>query len=138
MAIGLAMTALGACQAKVSPPSTAPAPAPPTSSATTATTTTTTAPYVPSSPQPVAEYAANLLIQAWSEADRTKAAPVAAPGAVTALFAVPYPGGGPENRGCSQQISPVTCTYRVGTSIIEMSITQIRAGWYVSSVTDES
>jgi hypothetical protein len=106
------------------------------------TVTATTAPpatlYVPGTPQSSPDGAATLLIEAWGQASRVKAAAVASSQAVAALFALPYPGNALQGRGCSETISPATCTYRDASSLIEMDVTRTPAGWYVSSVVAES
>jgi hypothetical protein len=117
----------------------------PAASTTTAPSTTappTTAAYQPTSPQPSPDDAASQLVQDWGNGDRAGAAAVAAPTAVTSLFAVPYPGSSLDFRGCSGTFSPAVCSYRDGSSfdspLIQLTTTQLPAGWYVSSAMVES
>ncbi len=79
-----------------------------------------------------------VLIEAWGAADRSEAATIAAPAAVAGLFAVPYPGEALQSRGCSEGISPATCTYHDGNALIQVGTTQVPGGWYVSSVVVEN
>ena len=104
---------------------------------TTAPPPPTTA-YRPASPQPSPDDASSRVITAWSKGDRAGAAAVAAPSAVAALFAIPYPGYSLQARGCSVDFSPADCDYRDGNSLLKVYSTQTPAGWYVSSVVLES
>lgn len=122
-------------------------PAPTTTSTVPATTSTTAAPattttvYAPTAPQGSPDAAASRLVGAWSSGDRAEAASVAAPPAVTALFAVPYPSGYLQSRGCTDNsTNPGTCTYRDTSTnaIYEISVSEIGSGWYVSAVTPEN
>jgi hypothetical protein len=116
------------------------APTPPATTAPPATAPPTTA-WKPAAPQASADAAAAVLVDAWGAADRATAASVAAPEAVTALFAVPYPGSGLAiDRGCSTTAPPVVCTYgppggaSPSDAIYQLTVSEAPAGWYVSSV----
>ncbi len=121
---------------------------PPTGATTTtaATTTTTTVPrptttvWVPTAPQATPDAAAAVLVNAWATANRATASTVAAPAAVATLFALPYPAGNLQPRGCTEGVNPGTCTYRntATEGIYELNVTQRSNGWYVSSVTPEA
>lgn len=105
---------------------------------------TTTTVYVPTAPQPSAESAAARLVQFWSSGARSQAASVAAPAAVAALFAAPYPGGDLAiDRGCSSSV-PIICTFGPpggadpNDAIYEITTTETPQGsWYVTAVTVE-
>ena len=120
-------------------PVTAPAPAPITGG-------TTVAPYRPSAPQSSPDAAAGALVQFWSTADRAGAATVAAPTAVSTLFAIAYPAGYLQARGCTDAgTDPGTCTYRntATNGIYQFGVSrtagsQSAGGWYVTAVTPES
>lgn len=109
-------------------------------SVTTAPPTTPTTVWAPSAPQPSPDAAAARLVSAWSTANQALAATVAAPAAVSALFAQPYPAGYLQARGCTSGASPATCTYRntKTNGIYEIEVSSGTGGWYVSSVTPES
>ncbi len=118
------------------PATTAPAP-----------TTTTTAPppptttWAPTAAQATPDAAAARLIDQWSTGDRAGAASVAAPAAVQTLFALPYPAGWVQPRGCTAaSTNPGTCTYRntETNAIYEITVNRAATGWYVSAVTPES
>lgn len=114
---------------------------PSTTTSTTADAPSTTAPYAPSAPQASPDAAAARLVSAWSVGDRATAATVAAPGAVSVLFAIHYPSGWIQPRGCTDpSVSPGTCTYRntYNDAIYEIAVSHLPAGWYVSAVTPES
>jgi hypothetical protein len=98
----------------------------------------TTTAYTPSGPEPSPDDAAYRLISAWSVGNRAEAAAVAAPGAVAALFALPYPGDSLQARGCSEGFSPADCDYRDGDRLLKIYATQLPRGWYVSSIVLES
>jgi hypothetical protein len=80
-------------------------------------------------------------VSAWAAGDRAAAGGVASPGAVAALFAVPYPGANLAiSRGCSAGFPPIVCTYgppggaAPSESVYEISLAHDAAGWYVTSV----
>ncbi|MGI8492896.1 MAG: hypothetical protein ACR2NJ_09100 [Acidimicrobiales bacterium] len=122
--------------------------APATTAAGQATTSTvpptssvppTTAPYQASAAQRSPDLAAARLVGAWAANDLVAAASVASPEAVRALFAISYPKGDLQSRGCTEGVSPGTCTYRntATNAIYEIGVMQSGSGWYVSSVTPE-
>lgn len=114
----------------------------PASSSTTAparASTTTAA--VPPTRQRTAQAAADFLIGAWAGANRTQAATGATADAVHALFAVPYPSGEADNRGCSDGAPPIACSYGPpgggdpNAAIFIVQVSQASdGGWYASSV----
>lgn len=124
------------------PSSTTGAPTATTAAPTTVAPTTVAPPaYTPTAPQPSPDDAAARLIDDWSAADRAGAAAIAAPAAVQTLFAVAYPAGWIQPRGCTAaSTNPGTCTYRntETNGIYEITVNRIPAGWYVSAVTPES
>lgn len=120
---------------------------PPATSTTVTTTTTptftvptTAPPVVPPAPQPTAEGAADALVGYWASGNRTTALRVATSQAVATLFSVAYPDGLAINRGCSDDFSPIICTYGapgggpVNAPIYQLLEVQAPGGWYVSSV----
>ena len=116
-------------------PVTAPAPAPVTGGGPTV------APYVPSAPQASPDAAAGALVRYWAAADRAGASSVAAPAAVSALFANAYPAGYLQARGCTDaSTDPGTCTYRntATDGIYQFGVSRAAGGWYVTAVTPES
>ena len=135
--------------APTSPAPTSPAqtsPAPSTATPSTATPTTvdpvtaapaTTGAFVPAVPQASATSAAAALVYEWGQQDRARAATVAAPAAVAALFATP-----PKPlqfRGCSDGAAPITCTYAdrstAAGALYQLNTVQVAgSGWYVASV----
>lgn len=130
---------MGATTTSVAPATTRPpaTTAAPTSAATAPPSTV----YAPTTPQPSPDSAAGALINDWSTGNRAAAAAVAAPPAVAALFAQPYPAGYLQARGCTDpSANPGTCTYanRESGSLYEIEVTHLPAGWYVSSVSVES
>jgi hypothetical protein len=150
LAVGaLAGLTAGACEgAKAAAPATLP---PTTRTPATTTTVPATSPpapaapsttvYVASAPQTSPDAAAGRLVAAWAAGDRAGAAGVATPGAVAALFAVPYPAGYIQARGCTDpSVNPGTCTYRNTRTdgIYEIGVAGGRGGWYVASVTVET
>ncbi len=104
------------------------------------TTTTTIIVPVPSALKPDAESAATALVSSWSTGNRAEALTVATPSAVAALFAVRYPTGLAEDRGCSTSFMPIVCTFGPpggadpNDPIYEIYVLQAPGGWYVSSV----
>ncbi|HUE58112.1 MAG TPA: hypothetical protein VMO88_00885 [Acidimicrobiales bacterium] len=109
-------------------------------SASTTVPTTSTTVWAPTAAQPSPDAAAARLVSAWSTSNRSAALAVAAPQAVAALFAQPYPAGYLQARGCTSGANPATCTYRntQTNAIFEIGITSGVGGWYVSSVTAET
>jgi hypothetical protein len=108
---------------------------------TTARPTTTTTTFSPTAPQASPDGAAAQLVAAWGTGDRAAARTDASAPAVATLFAIPYPGGELQDRGCTDpSVSPGTCTYRnlATDGLYEISVTQAPAGWYVSSVIYEA
>ena len=79
-------------------------------------------------------------MSAWSTGDRVLAGSVATPAAVGTLFAQPYPSGYLQARGCTEGVSPGTCTYRNTKTdgIYEIEVTSGASGWYVSAVRVET
>lgn len=78
---------------------------------------------------------------AWGDGNRTEAAQIASPAAIAALFAVPYPAGYLQSRGCTDpSTNPGTCTYRNTRTdgIYEITVIESPSGWYVSAVTPET
>ncbi len=141
VAIG-ALAVTGCSSATVATTSTTPAPAtlaPPDTAAPAKTAPTV--PPVPGAPASSATSAAVALASAWSSGDRARASRVATPGAVAALFALPYPQGNLQFRSCSTG-SPSTCTYRNTASstgeIYDLMVVQVAAGWYVMAVQHET
>jgi hypothetical protein len=124
----------------------APAAATTTTSTIPAATTTPTVPrptttvWVPTAPQTTPDAAAAALVNAWATGNRATASTVAAPAAVATLFALPYPAGNLQPRGCTEGVNPGTCTYRntATEGIYELNVTRRANGWYVSSVTPEA
>lgn len=117
------------------------APAVTTSAPPTTRPVPSTTVYTPTRLQTTPDAAAAALISAWSTGNRAGAAAGAAPAAVASLFAQPYPGGFLQARGCTAASdNPGTCTYanRQSGGLYEIGVTQVAAGWYVSSVTVES
>ena len=114
--------------------------APPTTARAAPTTPPTTV-YAPSSPQPSPDAAAAALVDDWSTGNRSGADAVAAPDAVAALFAQPYPAGYLQSRGCTDpSTNPGTCTYanRETGGLYEIGVTRTGTAWYVSTVNVES
>jgi hypothetical protein len=99
---------------------------------------------LPLSPKPSDQEAAQALISAWAEGNKTAALAVATPSAVESLFAYPYPSGSAVFRGCTVSFPPLVCTFGApgggnpNAAIIEVSVTQIAAGWYDSAVDVET
>ena len=110
------------------------------SASTSAPTPTSTTVAIPSTPQPSAEDAADVLVSGWASANQAKGLTVATSQAVATLFADPYPSGLAISRGCSAGSPPVTCTYGPpggGSSsdpIFQIEVSEVPTGWYVSSV----
>jgi len=110
------------------------------STTTTAVPKTTSTVAIPTALQPNADTAANALVSSWSTGNRAAALSVATPAAVDALFAVPYPSGQAQDRGCSTAFLPIVCTFgppggaNPNDPIYEIYVLQAPGGWYVSSV----
>lgn|GEM_PF-3525500 len=108
---------------------------------TTMAPTTTVAPTIPVAPQPTADKAGIALVANWAAGNRTVALSVATVAAVDTLFAISYPRGLANDRGCSDGTPPVTCTFgppggaNPNDPIYSLTVQQVPAGWYVSSVT---
>ncbi len=147
LAAGLALggAALAGCGQSAHPGSTATSSVStvPVTSATTAPAPTSppTTAWKPSAPQATADAAAAALVAAWAGGDRAGASGVATPDSVTTLFAAAYPGPGLAiSRGCSSAFQPIVCTYgppggaSPSDAIYEIMVSQVPAGWYVSSV----
>jgi hypothetical protein len=116
----------------------------PITPAPTARSGSTTTTFIPTAPQDSASDASIQLVYAWSSGNRALADAVASPAAVSALFAVPYPGQGLAlSRGCSVAFPPLVCTYgppggaSPEDSIYQLYVSQTSKGWYVSSVSVE-
>ena len=107
---------------------------------TAAPTTTTTTVYAPTKPASTPDAAAAELIGDWASGSQAAAATIAAPSAVSALFAAPYPAGAVQARGCTDpSVNPGTCTYRNTQTegLYELGVSTVAGGWYVSAVTVE-
>lgn len=108
--------------------------------ATTATTPPTSVPYTPTDARPTPDAAAAALVSDWSQGQRSAAAAVATPAAVSTLFAAAYPTGYIQDRGCTAaSTDPGTCTYRntQTNGIYEIGVARVAGGWYVTAVTPE-
>lgn len=117
------------------------APAATTIAPSTTRAVTPTTVHAPTHLQATPDAAAAALITAWETGNRGAAATGATAAAVASLFAQPYSPGSMQARGCTAASdNPGTCTYanRQSGSLYEIGVTQIAAGWYVSSVTIES
>jgi hypothetical protein len=131
------VVALSSCGSSHKGPSPGPAaitaavPSTTTTRAAPTTTTTTTSTTAPPAGGPYATFAtpdaaATFLIGAWKKGDRGLAAQAATPAAVNALFAQPYPPGGPEHRGCNAGLGGLaSCFYRVGQSGLSMQLSDV-------------
>jgi hypothetical protein len=97
------------------------------STPSTTTTSTTAAPAGgPYATFATPDAAATFLVGAWKKGDRGLAAQAATPAAVNALFAQPYPPGGPEHRGCNAGLGGLaSCFYRVGQSGLSMQLSDV-------------
>ena len=102
--------------------------------------TTSPAAWRPSAPQPSASQAAYELVGAWGDNDRKEALADASPAAVAALFANPYPSGGPEYRGCSTPPgnAPSSCVFRSGNDLLSLTTVAFLDGWGVIAAMMES
>lgn len=116
----------------------------PITTAAPTTTTSTVAPttvFQPTAPQKTREDAAAHLVAAWRAGDRAAALADASPDAVAAVFAMAYPAGGVQARGCSSAVAgPSSCIYRlfVSNALLSLSAIQAAGGWYISAAQFES
>ncbi len=110
-----------------------------TTTTTAAPESTTTTVAIPTALRPDAESAATALVSSWATGNRAAALTVATPAAVATLFAVPYPSGLAEDRGCSTTFQPIVCTFgppggaNPNDPIYEIDVSQAPGGWYVSA-----
>lgn len=109
-----------------------------TTTAPTVSTTSTVPPTTvlqPSAPQPSPDKAGSALIAAWQRGDKAAAQSVAAPAAVAALFAQPYPASGAQSRGCQQAVAgPSVCSYGIGgTSLLDLAAVAVPGGWIIDT-----
>ena len=102
--------------------------------------TTAPAAWKPPSPEPTASQAAYALVDAWADHSRKTALEDASPGAVAALFANPYPAGGPQYRGCSTPPGnvPSGCVFRSGNDLLSLTTVSFPDGWGVTAALMES
>lgn len=135
-----AMVSLAACGTGTgsSAPSTATTVAPVSTPSTRPAPTTTV--YTPAEHESSADAAAAEMMDAWAAGSRARAAAVAMPAAVAALFAHHYPGHDyTVDRGCGQQ--PIVCTFGPygggpqNAALYQLQMAKdAKGGWYVSSV----
>jgi hypothetical protein len=139
-----ALAGCGGGSHSVAPPAPTSTTAPAATSTVPTTTTTrprpTTTVFVPVAPQATPDAAAQALVNAWATGNRVLAHEVATPVAAATLFALPYPAGNLQPRGCTEGVNPGTCTYRntATQGIYELNVTGRSNGWYVSSVIPET
>jgi hypothetical protein len=102
--------------------------------------TTSPAAWRPPAPEPTASQAAYELVGAWADNDRKAALADASPAAVAALFANPYPPGGPQYRGCSTPPgnAPSSCVFRSGNDLLSLTTVAFPDGWGVTAAILES
>jgi len=102
--------------------------------------TTSPAAWRPPAPEPTASQAAYELVGAWADNDRRAALADASPAAVAALFANPYPPGGPQYRGCSTPPgnAPSSCVFRSGNDLLSLTTVAFPDGWGVTAAILES
>jgi hypothetical protein len=102
--------------------------------------TTRRAAWRPPDPEPTASQAAYELVGAWADNDRKAALGDASPAAVAALFADPYPPGGPQYRGCSTPPGnvPSNCVFRSGNDLLSLTTVAFPDGWGVTGAILES
>ena len=102
--------------------------------------TTSPAAWRPASPAPSASQAAYELVEAWGNGSRKTALADASPRAVAALFANPYPAGGPQYRGCSTPPGhvPSSCVFRSGNDLLSLTTVSFPDGWGVTAALMES
>ena len=139
---GVALGACGSGALRAGPPVTV-APVTTVAPITTVAPSTaapSTAAYSPSAPQASPDLAAERLMGAWASGDQAVAATVASPAAVSVLFAIRYPSGYLQGRGCTAGVNPGTCTYRDTATgeIYEIGVVETPRGWFVASVTPET
>ncbi|MDQ6614526.1 MAG: hypothetical protein M3083_07220 [Actinomycetota bacterium] len=116
-----------------------------TSASTAATTTTSTVPpttvYQASAPLLSRDQAGRHLVAAWMSGDRPTALTGAAPAAVEAVFAQPFPAGGVQERGCASAVAgPSSCVYRIYASgtLLDLSAVAVSGGWIISAARFET
>jgi len=102
--------------------------------------TTSPAAWRPPAPEPTASQAAYELVGAWADNDPKAALADASPAAVAALFANPYPPGGPQYRGCSAPPgnAPSNCVFRSGNDLLSLTTVAFPDGWGVTAAILES
>ncbi len=132
---GLVLLGCQSSHPTVAPTTVAPTTVVPTTSTHPAGTSAppTTASFQPSGPQKSQDLAGSHLIAAWMAGDRAAASTDAAPAAVDAVFAQPFPAGGVQARGCSAPVAgPATCTYRVlaNGNLLSLSVVANSSGWF--------
>jgi hypothetical protein len=112
----------------------------PRRSVAASSSTTSPAAWRPPSPEPTASQAAYELVGAWADNDPKAALADASPAAVAALFANPYPPGGPQYRGCSAPPgnAPSNCVFRSGNDLLSLTTVAFPDGWGVTAAILES
>jgi hypothetical protein len=112
----------------------------PRRSVAASSSTTSPAAWRPPSPEPTASQAAYELVGAWADNDRKAALADASPAAVAALFANPYPPGGPQYRGCSTPPGNAqsSCVFRSGNDLLSLTTVAFPDGWGVTAAIMES
>jgi hypothetical protein len=112
----------------------------PRRSVAASSSTTSPAAWRPPSPEPTASQAAYELVGAWADNDRKAALADASPAAVAALFANPYPPGGPQYRGCSTPPGNAqsSCVFRSGNDLLSLTTVAFPDGWGVTAAILES
>ena len=109
------------------------APTTTTTRALPATTTTSTTAPIPVLGAASPADAASHLIGAWKAGDRAGALTEADAGAVAALFAQPYPAGGPQARNCDENPSSSNCFFRIGDNGLNIHAVRTPVGWRVDA-----
>jgi hypothetical protein len=104
----------------------APTTTPPTTTTVPSTSTTVPYPVITDDPQTYAEY----LFAAWQNDDRTAAAEVANPDAVTQMFSQAYPAQGPYTfSNCGPAAGSLYCTWNgQGGATIQMTVRTLTGG----------
>jgi hypothetical protein len=131
VAVVLALSSCGSGKRAPSPATSVVTTSVPSTTTSLAPSTTTTSTTTPPAGGPYATFAtpdaaATFLVAAWKKGDRGLAAQAATPAAVNALFAQPYPPGGPEHRGCNAGLGGLaSCFYRVGQSGLSMQLSDV-------------
>jgi hypothetical protein len=144
VAVSVMVSACGAGGSAPTTTSTTSTTVPTPAATTTVAPSTTTTVGLPPSPQASDQQASEDLITAWAEGNKAAALAVATPSAVASLFAFPYPAGNAVFRGCTVSFPPLICTFGApgggnpNAAIIEVSVTEIAAGWYDSAVEVET